>query len=325
MTISIEIKIRQVTDEDRGLPYGSYSKLSNFDHCPLNHKIKYIDKNYSNKSTLPMEIGSISHKVLEIKGHNIIKGTEINYDELNSIYYEGYDEIDEKSDNHILGVTDLKRKYFEEYFAADNKSGMNYEEKSSVFLEKVLPSRMEDPIWHPIAVEKKFEFVYDNRIIIHGFIDRIDQDSSGNLKIIDYKTSKAVFREEDIKTPMQHVIYDLACIHFYGKIPIEHEYDFIFLNKIQNACTKGYFNRGIKKLNKILDKMEEMENNNEFVPKPSPLCYWCPYHSDSPNADPKYSGLCIYHSLWTPENKNFKVLNRYGEKINKPTERKLIF
>lgn len=307
------------------LPFISYSKLSNFEHCPLSHKIKYIDKNFPKKSTLPMEIGSISHKVLELKGRDKIKDQDTNYKKLREIYYNGYNEIDEKSDNHILGVNDLQKKYFEEFFSTDNKSGMNYEEKSKLFLNEVLPNRMEDSIWCPLSVEQRFEFVYDDRVVIHGFIDRIDQNPDGDLKIIDYKTSKAVFREEDVKTPMQHVIYDLACIYLYNEIPVEHEYDFIFLDVIQKACSKGYFNRGIKKLDKLLDKMTEMESSNEFIPKPSPLCYWCPYHSDSPNADPEYKGLCRYHSLWTPEDKNFKVLNLYRDNSRINNERKLVF
>ena len=187
----ISQKIRQVTEEDKGLPYLSYSKESNFDHCPLSHKLKYIDKNFSKKSSLPMEIGSILHKALELKG---------------------------------------RMKYFDEFFTADSKSGMNYSEKMDIFYNKVLPSRIDSKEWTPVAVEQRFEFVYDDRVIIHGFIDRVDKNAKEQLRITDYKSSKAVFRDADIKTPMQHVIYDLACIHLYGQPATADE----------GVCTKGY-------------------------------------------------------------------------------------
>lgn len=325
----ISQKIRQVTEEDRNLPYLSYSKESNFDNCPLNHKLKYVDKNFSRKSSLPMEIGSILHKSLELKGRMIMDGKDVDYDYLKNITEEGYLETDEKSDNHILGIKDLKKKYFEDFFTADSKSGMNYLEKMKIFYDRVLPTRIEDEIWTPIAVEQKFEFVYDNRVILHGFIDRVDKNEEGQLRITDYKSSKAVFRDEDIKTPMQHVIYDLACIHLYGQPATDHVYDFILIDAVQGAnegvCSKGYLNRGIKKLDKVLNQMDEMSRTGNYPPKPSPLCYWCPYHSTSPNADPKYAGLCQYHSLWTPERKTFAVLNTYGETIKKETKRKLVF
>lgn len=338
MLNELSSKIRQVTDEDRGLPYISYSKLSNFEKCPLSHKLKYVDKNFSNKSTLAMEIGSILHKGLELKGEMIMNGcSEIDYEYLKDIIEHGYTEKTDKSENHILGVSELKKKYFEEFYAPDNKSGMNYEQKMKIFYDEVLPTRMLPGIWTPIATEQKFEFVYDNRVIIHGFIDRIDKDSDGRIRITDYKSSKDVFREADIKTPMQHITYDLACILLYGKPADEHEYDFILIDKIQGAndgvCSKGYLKRGINKLDKILNAMDEMEQASEYPPKPTPLCYWCNFHSDSPNADPKFAGLCEYHSLWTPENKTFATLNPYGqgEYWEKPKavevkpKRKLIF
>ena len=39
----------------------------------------------------------------------------------------------------------------------------------------------------------------------------------------------------------------------------------------------------------------------------------------------KFSGLCQYHSLWTPEKKSFAVLNPYGQEIKKEIKRKLVF
>ena len=337
MLSELSSKIRQVTEEDRSLPYISYSKLSNFDKCPLSHKLKYVDGNFSHKSSLAMEIGSILHKGLELKGQMKVNNIPVDYDYLHEVVENGYDEEDGKSDKHILGISELKKKYFEEFYTADSKSGMNYEQKMKIFYEEVLPDRIESPVWIPIATEQRFELVYDNRIIIHGFIDRVDKNvNTGEIKITDYKSSKAVFLDKDIKTPMQHVTYDLACILLYGQPADVHEYDFILINKIQGAaegvCSKGYLKRGVSKLDKVLNSIEEMSIEGEFPPKPSPLCYWCPFHSDSPNADPKFSGLCQYHSLWTPENKTFATLNPYGEGEywEKPKEiiqskRKLVF
>ncbi len=326
-----------------------------------------------------MEIGTILHKALELKGQMKMSNLEVDYDYLKKVVSEGFDEECDRSDKHILGISELKEKYFEDFYIPDNKSGMNYEEKIEIFNEEVLPTRMESTIWVPIATEQKFELVYDDRVAIHGFIDRVDKNiETGELKITDYKSSKAVFPDKDVKTPMQHIIYDLACMVLYDKpadvheydfilidkiqeacssgfpdkdvkTPMQHiiydlacmvlydkpadvhEYDFILIDKIQEACSSGYLKRGINKLNKLLDSMDEMSEKGEFPPKPSPLCFYCPYHSTSPNADPMYSGLCQYHSLWTPENKTFATLNPYGQneyfepKKEIKSQRKLVF
>ena len=279
-----------------------------------------------------MEIGTILHKALELKGQMKMDNLEVDYDYLKKVVSEGFDEECDRSDKHILGISELKEKYFEDFYIPDNKSGMNYEEKIEIFNEKVLPARMESTIWVPIATEQKFELVYDDRVVIHGFIDRVDKNiETGELKITDYKSSKAVFPDKDVKTPMQHIVYDLACMVLYDKPADVHEYDFILIDKIQEACSAGYLKRGINKLNKLLDSMDEMSKKREFPPKPSPLCFYCPYHSTSPNADPMYSGLCQYHSLWTPENKTFSTLNPYGQneyfepKKEIKSQRKLVF
>ena len=318
-------KIRKVQEGDyKRLPIISYSKLDNFKKCPMSHKLKYVDRHFSNKSSLAMEIGSIAHKGLEMKGDFIINGLPTDYEYIREIVMNG---CDEGRGGHILGINELKKKYFEEFYEKDTKSGMNYDEKLQIYFENVLPTRMEDE-WDILATEKRFEFVYDERVIIHGFIDRVDmlvKNGELHLRIVDYKSSKAVFRDTEIKTPLQHVIYDLGCLYLYKTLPEEHEYDFIFLDKKQGmedgVCSKGYLKRGIKKINSLLDEMDEMEREQSWCPKPTPLCYWCPFHSTSPNADPLFAGMCRWHSLWTPDNKNFGVLNKWGEE--KP--RKLIF
>lgn len=72
------------------------------------------------------------------------------------------------------------------------------------------------------------------------------------------------------------VTYDIACVFLYGKLPVELKYDFILLDQKQGpnegVCSKGYFNRGIKKLNSLLDKMDSVEKMDEYEPSPTPLC-----------------------------------------------------
>ena len=117
-----------------------------------------------------MEIGSIAHKGLEMKGDFIINGLPTDYEYIREIVMNG---CDEGRGGHILGINELKKKYFEEFYEKDTKSGMNYDEKLQIYFENVLLTRMEDE-WDILATEKRFEFVYDERVIIHGFIDRVD-------------------------------------------------------------------------------------------------------------------------------------------------------
>lgn len=274
---------------------------------------------------------------------------EVDYDEIIDAVLSGCDEITDKGKEHIIGIDEIRKKYFEEYNTPDNASGMTYVEKMDIYFHEVLIERMEDEEWKVLGTEIKFEFVYKygededgkpKEVIIHGFIDRVDVGTaSGKLKVVDYKSSKKVFPDAKIKTPLQMVIYDIACLQMYGQLPEEHEYDFILLNQQQTTlngvCSKGYMKRGLTKLDKLLNRIDEMKKSGLYIPSPSPLCNWCdfPDKSHTPNADPKFAGMCEYYSLWKPDNKTFAV-NKPYESIKivndfkseeKPVKRKLIF
>lgn len=318
-------KLRPVEESDRGkLLTVSYSKLSLKDQCDFRYNLKYNEGNYSNKGSMATDIGSILHKGLELKGRAIQNGEKPDYEAIRKIVYEGCEEVTDKGTEKLKGINDIMVEYFADWMAIDPNTGMDMNQKMQIYFNDVLPTRMEGNPWVIIGTEVRFEFVYDNKAIIHGFIDRIDgkYDEDGDLtaiRVIDYKSSKKVFRDADIKTPLQMVTYDLACLFLYGILPEYHEYDFILLNTKQTTddgvCSKGYLTRGLRKLDRILDSITICNITQEFKPSPSPLCYWCEFASayHSPNSDPKFEGMCPYYSLWTPENKTFKVNQKYEQ------------
>ena len=315
-------------EEDQKLPRMSYSKMDLFNNCMMRGKLKYVDGNYSDVSTLAMEIGTILHKGLEMKADLCAHEVTVTQDKLDEIIrtvYEGCDEITEKNDKHLPGINELKKKYFEDWCTPD-KEGRTYDQKLKVYTEDILPTRMTEPDWEIMGFEIPFEFIYDNRIRFNGFIDRLDRNvHTGDYRVVDYKTNRKVFDDAHIKTPLQMWVYACAVFTLYNQFPTSYAYDFILLDKQQASpfiCTKGWEKRAIKKVASILDAIDSAEKSGVYAPKPSPLCYWCTYHSDSPNSDPKYRGLCQYHSLWTPENKTFATLNKWegSDMMAKPKE-----
>lgn len=317
-------RIRPVTEEDRKLPVFSYSKIEVFKNCPLQYRYKYIDKKYSQDTSIALELGSLCHYVLEQKGRMIVAGQNINYDRLNDILLDGVSEVDEKTKETLLGVRQLKRKYFEVWHEADNASGASYEDKIKIF-NQVLHNDMEDTEWKPVYFEMPFEFVWDNKVIIKGFIDRIDVKEN-QYRTIDYKTSKKVYEQSKLATSLQFGIYALAILNEFGVLPIESIYRFILIDEEQYALTKGWEKRLIKALDKVFGDIEASENKKVFVPKPSPLCHWCNFCQTNPEAT-IYRNECEYFSKWTPDQKTFEVNKKWNalENVNTTAKRKLVF
>ena len=258
-------RIRPVTDDDKNLPVFSYSKMEVFKNCPLQYRYKYIEKKYSQDTSIALELGSLCHYVLEQKGKMIVSGETVDYEKLNDILMNGVTETDEKTKEELLGVNQLKRKYFEVWHEADNASGASYDEKIKLF-DKVLHNEMEETDWKPTYFEKPFEFVWDNKVILKGFIDRIDT-KDGQYRTVDYKTSKKVYEQSKLATSLQFGVYALAILNEFGVLPIESEYRFILIDDKQYALTKGWENRLIKAMDKVFGDIEASEKKSVFVPK----------------------------------------------------------
>ena len=317
-------RIRPVTEDDKNLPVFSYSKMEVFKNCPLQYRYKYIEKKYSQDTSIALELGSLCHYVLEQKGKMIVSGETVDYEKLNDILMNGVTETDEKTKEKLLGVNQLKRKYFEVWHEADNASGASYDEKIKLF-DKVLHDEMEETDWKPTYFEKPFEFVWDNKVILKGFIDRIDT-KDGQYRTVDYKTSKKVYEQSKLATSLQFGVYALAILNEFGVLPIESEYRFILIDDKQYALTKGWENRLIKAMDKVFGDIEASEKKSVFVPKPSPLCHWCNFCQTNPEAT-IYRNECEYFSKWTPTQKTFEVNKKWNalENINTAPKRKLVF
>lgn len=317
-------RIRSVTETDKELPVFSYSKLEVFKNCPLQYRYKYIEKKYSQDTSIALELGSLCHYVLEQKGRMVAAKQKVDYDKLNNILLDGVSEVDEKTKEKLLGVNQLKRKYFEVWHEADNASGASYDEKIKLF-DQVLHKEMEDTEWESTYFERPFEFVWDNKVILKGFIDRIDV-KDGQYRTVDYKTSKKVYEQSKLATSLQFGIYALAILNEFGVLPAESKYRFILIDDEQYALTKGWEKRLIKALDKVFGDIEASGKKEIFVPKPSPLCHWCNFCQTNPEAT-IYRNECEYFSKWTPTQKTFEVNKKWNalENMNPTTKRKLVF
>lgn len=313
--------VRAVTEEDKhNLPTFSYSKLDIKKKCPFKYDLRYNQKNFSSKGSIATDVGTLIHWCLEQKALAKLENVPVSYEDIAMCVRTGVDSVSEKGKNkRIYGTEEIAMLYPEDYYTPDKVTGRTYAEKIDTFLQEVLPERMEEVNgWAVWGAEVPFEFVYNEKCILHGFIDRIDvslnEQKEPIVRITDYKTSKKVFDEKLIKTPMQMVVYDLACLFMFGQLPVSHVYDFVLLDEQQSekdgVCTFGYFNRGLRQLDALLEGTNRNEETKEpivYEPKPSPLCFYCDFCKNNPNGEAKFKSLCPYYSLWTPTRKVYEV------------------
>ena len=306
--------IRPVTDEDKDLPQYSHSRLECYINCPYQFDLKYNQKKTSEDTTIALEMGSLCHRVLELKGQMLKDSKPVDYKYL-------FDVLD-KGEEGMLGVKGLKMKYWETFNEADSE-GRTYSDKLQIF-EQILKTEMQNSDWSVYGLEVPFKFVYENKYVLHGFIDRIDSriNNKGETeyRLIDYKTSKKVFDETKNKTSQQFSIYNMALLLMTGQLAVENIYRFILIDAEQKALSSGWEKRIISKLDKTFGSIEEGYSSKLWKPRYSPLCFYCNYSRTNPEAK-AYKNECEYYSKWTPTNKDFSVNKEWNPELNQKTKK----
>lgn len=285
----------------------SYSKLEVYNSCRWQYKLKYIDKYYAYSDSIATEFGTLVHYIEETIAKDIMANSDEPYFMIDDQKYIDLFINADIVEGHatIIGIKKIKEKYPKEFYIAD-KSGLNYEEKANDYLNNGI-YRLRDYLAQKrylkiVAVEQPFIFKYRG-YNFHGFIDRIFRNTLDNSIIVeDIKTWWSI-DGHDVVTPLQFVFYTLACQELYGTENITCVYDLPLAKERHSAGTKGFIKRGLKKVDQLLESIE----NKVFDPNPSPLCAWCPYSITNPNHIEKDEALCPYHSNWTKDKKDFSI------------------
>ena len=114
----------------------------------------------------------------------------------------------------------------------------------------------------------------------------------------------------------------MAILNEFGVLPEESVYRFILLDETQKALTKGWEKRLIKALDGIFDKIDADNKSGVWIPKSSPLCYYCNFSKNNPSAH-EYNNECEYYSLWRPDNKTFECNRKWNALENIENSSKL--
>lgn len=282
----------------------SYSKLNTYGQCGWKYHLTYDEGHFIPFDSIATELGSLIHACEESIARTLQAGQKPDYDKLREMLREGTPKL--------AGIDTLQKKYADDYFAVDGNGSsyytrvLDYMDSGIYRLENYLT---EHPTFTIYGMEQFFSVEYHGQIL-SGYIDRIFYDQATETYIVeDIKTKNKLFRDEDLVTPLQFVVYVYALAENLG-LGYEHfrcAYDLPFMNKKQDAGTPGFMQRGIKKLDSLFAGIE----SRNYEPGPSPLCHFCPFCPTNPEQPEAGKLLCPYYSLWTRTNKTHAVAHKW--------------
>jgi len=243
----------------------SYTKISNFEKCPLAYKFKYIDKIKSEKQFIEGHLGSSVHSSLEWLYKRIINNNLPDMDSMLNFFSAKWQE--NSLNNFIIVKEQLTT---QDYFDKGIKFLLNYYTKNYPFNENT------------IELEKKIKLKINETDFLIGFIDRLSYHKDEDYyEIHDYKTSNSPPSKKDLESEKQLPIYSLAIkerTHPNQKIKLS--WHFLSIGE------KVTIEKSLDELNKIKKTIQEtiskIKNETIFPPKISILCKWCEYNDICP-------------------------------------------
>lgn len=231
----------------------SFSQLDTYLVCPLKYRYQYVLKIPTPTSYLA-SFGETIHQTLE-EFYQIFKTKkDLTFNDLIEIYQKKWIPVGYSSKKH------------------EQKTKKEGEKLLKDFWQKFHHQNLEI-----IDVERYFQIKLDEKINIHGVIDRVDKLADGRIELIDYKTGKKPTGKK-IENSLQLIIYAMAASdkNLYQQKLENILLSFIFLADMEKIS----FTVDLKKIKKVKEQIRKIIKDirkNHFPANTGIWCQSCPY------------------------------------------------
>jgi putative RecB family exonuclease len=143
---------------------------------------------------------------------------------------------------------------------------------------------LEDPTTvHPIGLELRLEAKVGS-LTLRGVIDRLELDADGGLVVTDFKTGKVPgVMHEQSRLGGVH-FYAFLCERVLGQRPARIQLLYLSQPVAIVAKPSAQSVRGLEQRTSAIWKaVERACANEDFRPRPSPLCNWCSFQDYCPS------------------------------------------
>jgi len=245
----------------------SPSRANDFKTCPLLYRYKTIDRLPEPPSSDALR-GTIVHEALE-RIYDLPQGTrtiEHAHNFMNAAWTNAIAE-DEK-------VTEL--------FAGQNEIEIWLESGRELINRYFL---LEDPnSLQPTEREVHVEFLLDSGLLLHGYVDRLDQARTGEIRIVDYKTGKSPKEGYEDKAFFQLKFYALVIWRSRGTAP--KVLKLIYLGNSQTLpleIDESDLLAVERSISALWSSIKQNHLSGNWPATPSRLCDWCSFKQFCPS------------------------------------------
>jgi RecB family exonuclease len=248
---------RDPLSDDAGRLRLSFTRVDTFEQCPRRFRYQYVD-GLPQAPAPQLSFGSSIHSTLEWLYDR--KHPELpSLDETLQALFEAWDSTG--------------------YAAVDREEQLRAYAHAREIVSAFHARVADEGFRLPAATEAWFELPVGQDIVVIGAIDRVDVDGSGDLHVIDYKTSRRARSRGQVRDSLQLAIYALATRELYGRLPASVALDFVVpgVRVVVPVAELA--------LDTVPDRLRAAAARiraGEDTPTPNRLCDWCDYQPICP-------------------------------------------
>ena len=247
----------------------SHSRISTFENCPYQYKLRYIDKKKPEiPTTIEAFMGDMVHQALEhvYKLKKFKKRVA-----LNSII-KFYRDLWEKnySDDILIVKADEGLKA-DNYRKMGEKFITDYYNRMKPFEEMTI-----------LGLETQDRMTLPDGNQWHVRIDKLGCDDEGNYYVCDYKTNARMKDQEEADEDRQLAMYSIwVKDKFKDCKSVKLIWHMLAFNK--DAISERTEEQLQKLQQEIVDRIKEIESATEFPRKQTALCNYCGFKAECPS------------------------------------------
>lgn len=141
------------------------------------------------------------------------------------------------------------------------------------------PSRLE-----PAERELYVETVLDSKLLLRGFVDRLDIAPTGEVRVVDYKTGRAPRPGFEAKALFQMKFYALVMWRVRGEIPTLLQLLYLGSGEVlRYQPDEADLRATERKVVAIWQAIKAAEQSGDWRPSPGKLCSWCAHQAICPS------------------------------------------
>lgn len=143
---------------------------------------------------------------------------------------------------------------------------------------------LEDPRrLEPADRELYVEALLDSRLLLRGFVDRVDVAPDGRIRITDYKSGRSPGVGYEAKALFQMKFYALVIWRLRGVVPSVLQLVYLGNGEIlRYEPDEDDLRATERKVEAVWTAIQLAHETGDWQPSPSRLCDWCSYHQFCP-------------------------------------------